>query len=680
MGSKGKLPHPLALAPYVQDLSLLGMDVPRYAEFQTDSKAVWSVIGELLPEDMKGLRILEAGCNSGVFAFLCAKRGAEVLGIDVVERYIAQAESIKAHLGFKRGVNFKRFSVYEADKLGKFDVILALGLLYHLEFWLHALRKLCGVAKRLIIIDTELLSTKEDTYQARFISTEYRGDDTNWWIPGAGLIVKMLKSCGFSKIWALEVGGAYASEEYTEGMDRQTLIPLGRRGLFVAVRDGVDVNSILRTENLGGFAPLEMGEEGIEYPAYPLDESDLPTRIFVEKKGERLSIGKKTELSLIDEFEPQSRAIVERDGKIAIGEALGREGDRLSIRALWYPLLLWKPPRSIKPEISVEKSDGIRLKAAFEQAMPPGTYAILNVMCERLAAWKVFASTAYYVGGKRSLQVELENIKPASWNIWLELILGVPFKKPYIHRIRLTDKTIDHALLPYITVSPAQSGQKETGNSSLISPKTFARGDRITVNLGGMELESAVELIWLDRDLAPFGISQLAGSDASSALEFDTTWFPLGSGFLIVNLADGEQRIFAASSPFRCDQGEAPWTPDAADLPHAGFTFKKVIAPKRISSGGRLKIAVEYEFFPKDIWPMIRVGLYRGGCDLVCEWDSWKGGLHLHHNGGHFIFDCPKLPVTPGDYELLITVWHPTRGAFGISDRLPLTVEEADGY
>lgn len=678
MESKDKIPHPLALAPYVQDLSLIGLDVPRYSQFATDSKAVWDIVGSLLFEDLSGLRILEAGCNSGVFAFLCAQRGAEVIGIDVVDRYLAQAESIKAHLKFGNNVAFKKLSVYDADSLGKFDIVLALGLLYHLKFWSYALSKLCSITEKLIVIDTEILSIKEDAYQARFVKGRYRGDETNWWVFGAGLIVEKLKSFGFSDVLAFKVGGAYAAKEYTGGIDPQTLIPFGRRGLFFAVRDGIKKNSVIRMENVERFEPLELGTKGIAYPSIELDQ---PKKVFTENLGHTLALVSKKSALAIEKFCSPSRLVYEDDEKIAIGEELfDKHCDSdapFLMRGVWIPRLVYQFNISAKPRLFFEHKDKINAHLVFEGALAPGTYAVMNVMCKRGDEWRVLASTAYYLGGKKSLKVELENIDSASWDLWLEFIVGAPLKKPITKRIKIADKSLEHPALPLINIKPLKVRDSPSPLANfLVSPKTFERGDKIAVNLGNIKRKDQLELLWLDSKLVPFGLSRIEHNSKPQIFEFDSCWFPLGQGFLIINSVDGERREFVGGDSFRCDVGKSPWQPDASQLPFAGFAFKKVVVPKRIKTNEQLKIAVEYEYFPKDIWPMITIALFRGSL-LMCKWDSWRGGLQLCHEGGHFLFTCPKLLLAPNDYELVITVQHPTRGTFGIVKK-PIKVEDKD--
>jgi SAM-dependent methyltransferase len=80
------------------------------------------------------------GCNAGFYAFELAARGAEVLAIDLDEHYLRQARWAAGSLDPHGRVRFERMQVYELDVLAeRFDVILFLGVLYHLRYPLLAL-------------------------------------------------------------------------------------------------------------------------------------------------------------------------------------------------------------------------------------------------------------------------------------------------------------------------------------------------------------------------------------------------------------------------------------------------------------------------------------------------------------------------------------------------------------
>jgi len=80
------------------------------------------------PQDLRGARVLDAGCGMGRFAEVCADAGAEVHAIDLS----IAAEAAAANL--KRRSNV---TVYQADIMklpfaeGSFDRIYSLGVLHH---------------------------------------------------------------------------------------------------------------------------------------------------------------------------------------------------------------------------------------------------------------------------------------------------------------------------------------------------------------------------------------------------------------------------------------------------------------------------------------------------------------------------------------------------------------------
>ena len=86
-------------------------------------------------------RALDIGCNAGFYSFELARRGADVLAVDVDEHYLRQARWAAAELGLADRVTLRRLGVYELAGLDAepFDVVLFLGVLYHLRHPLLAL-------------------------------------------------------------------------------------------------------------------------------------------------------------------------------------------------------------------------------------------------------------------------------------------------------------------------------------------------------------------------------------------------------------------------------------------------------------------------------------------------------------------------------------------------------------
>src|SRR5690606_32462853 len=94
----------------------------------------WERVRHVVPDDLSGWRVLDVGCNAGFYSFALAARGAEVLGVDIDERYLAQARWAMQHMRSERPPTFRRLSVYRLRELdGPFDLVWFMGVAYHLR-------------------------------------------------------------------------------------------------------------------------------------------------------------------------------------------------------------------------------------------------------------------------------------------------------------------------------------------------------------------------------------------------------------------------------------------------------------------------------------------------------------------------------------------------------------------
>lgn len=170
-----------------------------------------------IPENLSGKTVLDIGCNAGFYSIEMKRRGAaRVVGIDSDERYLAQARFASEIL--KADIEFKNMSVYDVAALNeKFDVVIFMGVLYHLRHPLLALDLLYeNVVNDMLIFQsmqrgsTEIESVNYDHHfwdtdiflqpgfpQMYFIENRYANDPTNWWIPNAACMEAMLRSAGF---------------------------------------------------------------------------------------------------------------------------------------------------------------------------------------------------------------------------------------------------------------------------------------------------------------------------------------------------------------------------------------------------------------------------------------------------------------------------------------------------
>jgi tRNA (mo5U34)-methyltransferase len=160
---------------------------------------------------------LDVGCNAGFYSIERKRRGADrVVGIDTDETYLKQARFAAEVCGVE--IELRLLSVYDVAKLKeKFDVVLFMGVLYHLRHPLFALDLLHEhVTKDLLVFQAMLrggaeVEPVEPDYQfweteaferpgfprLYFIENRFSGDATNWWIPNRACAEAMLRSAGF---------------------------------------------------------------------------------------------------------------------------------------------------------------------------------------------------------------------------------------------------------------------------------------------------------------------------------------------------------------------------------------------------------------------------------------------------------------------------------------------------
>jgi tRNA (mo5U34)-methyltransferase len=177
----------------------------------------WKGFAHSIPSDLRGKSVLDIGCNGGFYSIEMKKRGADrVVAIDSDERYLNQARFAAEVNGL--AIDFRQLSIYDVAQLGeRFDIVLFMGVLYHLRHPLFALDLLYDhvVADKLIFQSllrgsTDVFPVQEDYPfseekmfdqpgypKMHFVEQRYSGDPTNWWIPNRACVEAMLRSSGF---------------------------------------------------------------------------------------------------------------------------------------------------------------------------------------------------------------------------------------------------------------------------------------------------------------------------------------------------------------------------------------------------------------------------------------------------------------------------------------------------
>jgi tRNA (mo5U34)-methyltransferase len=177
----------------------------------------WRTFAHAIPADLSGKTVLDIGCNAGFYSLEMKRRGAaRVVGIDTDEQYLAQARFAAEVVG--ADIEFRQLDIYDVAKLReRFDLVLFMGVLYHLRHPLLALDLLYEhVVKDTLVFQSLMRGSREvarlekdyefwetDIFDKPgyplmyFVEHRYSHDPTNWWIPNNACAEAMLRSAGF---------------------------------------------------------------------------------------------------------------------------------------------------------------------------------------------------------------------------------------------------------------------------------------------------------------------------------------------------------------------------------------------------------------------------------------------------------------------------------------------------
>jgi tRNA (mo5U34)-methyltransferase len=161
-----------------------------------------------MPEDLTGKSVLDLCAWDGFFSFEAERRGARrVLAVDHF-CWGGGGWGTKAGFDLAREALGSKVEDHELDvldvspeKIGVFDVVLFLGVLYHMRHPLLALEKVSSVTSGMLILETHVdLTRLHRPAMAFYPGDELLGDPTNWCGPNESCVISMLKDVGFKTV------------------------------------------------------------------------------------------------------------------------------------------------------------------------------------------------------------------------------------------------------------------------------------------------------------------------------------------------------------------------------------------------------------------------------------------------------------------------------------------------
>ena len=148
-----------------------------------------------LPLDMRGISLADVGASNGYFSFEARRRGERVVAFDLRHKDNS-GFGLAQHINGVSDIEHHHVNVMDIarEKYGQFDIVLALGLLYHVSDPYRALANCAALSRgRLLIesccIDTLLPEQLASEPVMRFISDPERfpmhgqvdNDRANFW-------------------------------------------------------------------------------------------------------------------------------------------------------------------------------------------------------------------------------------------------------------------------------------------------------------------------------------------------------------------------------------------------------------------------------------------------------------------------------------------------------------------
>ena len=155
-----------------------------------------------IPRDLTGKRVLDIGAWDGWFSFEMEKRGAKVLALDYAEqtRFKVARDLLGSHVDYQIG-DITRISPRD---IGRFDIVLFFGVLYHVKHPVLALETVCDLSTDMAFIESYVsddgTNLEAPPVMEFYETTELRGQFDNWVGPNTSCLLAFCRTAGFARV------------------------------------------------------------------------------------------------------------------------------------------------------------------------------------------------------------------------------------------------------------------------------------------------------------------------------------------------------------------------------------------------------------------------------------------------------------------------------------------------
>lgn len=259
------------------------------------------IISDITNQPLNTLRVLDLACLEGLYGIELARHGAEVVGIEGREANVVKARFAKEVLALNN-ITFMQDDVrnLSVEKYGRFDVVLCLGILYHLDApdVFHFVERMSDVCKRVTIIDTHIGIKTNKSYI--YLNQEYHGwtytehsskstqeerlktlrasldNEKSFWLTRPSLF-NLLSRTGFTSVYTCQNPAVP-----TQRMDRDTLVAIKgtRHKLFsTPIINSLD-DKVWPEERQTGLHPSQQAILGFKLREIPKRVRNLARRLL----------------------------------------------------------------------------------------------------------------------------------------------------------------------------------------------------------------------------------------------------------------------------------------------------------------------------------------------------------------------------------------------------------------